>query len=128
MSILLITHDWRVAAELGHRATVIYAGQVIEHAASVDAILRAPRHPYTRALIAADPHLAERAGRIPAIPGVLPDPGAWPIGCRFADRCRLRTEPCELAPISLVALPGDRAARCIHLERPDPPRTDRASR
>jgi peptide/nickel transport system permease protein len=118
MSILLITHDWRVAAELGHRAIVMYAGQVIERAPSIDAILHGPRHPYTTALIEADTHLAEPGERIRAIPGVPPPPAAWPIGCRFADRCRLRTDPCGLAPISLVDLPGDRAARCIRLDRP----------
>jgi peptide/nickel transport system permease protein len=127
MSILLITHDWRVAAELGHRAIVMYAGQVIERGASIDAILHAPRHPYTSALIAADTHLAEPGERIRTTPGVLPAPGAWPIGCRFADRCRLRTESCELAPISLVQLPGDGAARCIHLDRTDPSPTAPAS-
>jgi peptide/nickel transport system permease protein len=125
MSILLITHDWRVAAELGHRAIVMYAGQVIERAPSIHAILHVPRHPYTTALIEADTHLAEPGERIRAIPGVPPPPAAWPIGCRFADRCRLRTDPCGLAPISLVDLPGDRAARCIHLDRPP---TEPASR
>jgi peptide/nickel transport system permease protein len=118
MSILLITHDWTVAAELGHRAVVMYAGQVIERAPGIHAILHAPRHPYTTALIDADPHLAEPGERIRAIPGVLPPPDAWPLGCRFADRCRLRTASCELASIALAELDGDRAARCIHLDPP----------
>lgn len=115
MSMILVTHDWPVVAEVCDRAVVMYAGQVVEQA-SVDSILTAPRHPYTIALLAADPRLARPGERLPTIEGAAPAPGAWPSGCRFADRCRLRIDRCDRAAVPMVSLDAEAAARCVHVE------------
>src|SRR5262249_14203950 len=78
-SILLITHDLGVVAELAHRVVVLYAGQVVE-SADVAALFRRPLHPYTRALLAAVPRLDGR-GRLATIEGAVPDPTRYPQGC-----------------------------------------------
>ena len=86
MAMLMITHDWGVVADIAHRAIVMYAGEVVEEAA-VDNIFRAPRFPYTAALLAADPSTAAVGARLPTLAGRVPPPGSWPESCRFAGRC-----------------------------------------
>jgi peptide/nickel transport system permease protein len=114
MSILLVTHDWGVIADVCNRAVVMYAGQVVERA-KLTPIFREPWHPYTEALLASDPHAAE-AGLLPTIPGGVPKPGEWPEGCRFNPRCRYATESCRLAPVPLLRPVTARETRCIHHE------------
>jgi peptide/nickel transport system permease protein len=113
MAILLITHDWGVLAEMCHRAVVMYAGEVVETAPVEDLYAR-PRHPYTAALLAANPHLA-RAGRpLPSIPGSVPRPGSWPIGCHFATRCPIAEPDCEVGPIPPTPINSEHVTRCLH--------------
>lgn len=97
-SLILITHDLAVAAEVCNRAMVMYAGQIVE-TGEITSLLAAPRHPYTRALLAAVPSFDESRPSLVPITGAPPaDPGAV-IGCRFAPRCPLATEKCrEVAP------------------------------
>jgi oligopeptide/dipeptide ABC transporter ATP-binding protein len=96
LTILLITHDFGVVAELAHRVAVVYAGQIIEQAAAVT-ICRQPRHPYTRALLEALPRLGgdRPTGRLATIEGTVPDPAHPPSGCRFAPRCTHAIEACQ---------------------------------
>ncbi|HKI33823.1 MAG TPA: ABC transporter ATP-binding protein [Gemmataceae bacterium] len=95
LSILLITHDLGVVAELAHRVAVLYAGQVVE-SAGVAALFRRPLHPYTRALLSAVPRVDGQAGRrLATIEGAVPDPTRYPSGCRFAPRCPHALEPCR---------------------------------
>jgi oligopeptide/dipeptide ABC transporter ATP-binding protein len=115
MSILLITHDWGVVADLCQRAIAMYAGEVVE-ATDVADIFAQPLHPYTAALLASDPHAAAIGERLPAISGTVPSPGHWPRGCHFSTRCALVTEECRLAPIDLVEPAAGRLTRCIHHE------------
>jgi peptide/nickel transport system permease protein len=115
MAILLVTHDWGVVADLCQRAVVMYAGQVIERA-DVSPVFRQPLHPYTAALLAADPHRAAEDGLLPTIPGTVPTPGSWPVGCHFQPRCRHATADCAQAAIPILSLLGDRETRCIHHE------------
>ncbi len=115
MAIILITHDWGVLADLCDRAVVMYAGQVVE-SASVEDLYRSPRHPYTEGLLAANPHLAPVGCELPAIPGTVPPPSAWPAGCRFSPRCRYATDECGAAPIPLAATVPGRLTRCIHAD------------
>jgi oligopeptide/dipeptide ABC transporter ATP-binding protein len=97
LSILLITHDLGVVAELAHRVAVMYAGQVVE-SADVAALFRRPLHPYTRALLSAVPRLDGGASRrLVAIDGTVPDATRYPPGCRFAPRCVHALEACRLA-------------------------------
>jgi oligopeptide/dipeptide ABC transporter ATP-binding protein len=83
VSLLFVTHDFGVVAELCDDLCVIYAGQTVE-AGTVRSILDAPAHPYTRALLACHP---DRATSFRGIPGSVPSPLAPPTGCRFAPRC-----------------------------------------
>jgi peptide/nickel transport system ATP-binding protein/oligopeptide transport system ATP-binding protein len=116
-SILLITHDFGVVAELAERVAVMYAGQIVEEA-PVDELLDRPLHPYTAGLIASIPRMDEEAPEdrtIPAIPGVVPSVFALPAGCAFQDRCehvmpRCRSEQPELREI----LPGHKARCWLH--------------
>jgi peptide/nickel transport system ATP-binding protein len=110
-SMLLITHDLGVVAESAQRVAVMYAGQIVEEA-PVAALFAAPQHPYTQGLLAAMPRAGTRRERLTTIPGTVPPPGAWPSGCRFADRCAHAWSRCttEAPPLHQIA-PG-RSSRC----------------
>jgi len=110
LSILLITHDLGVVAELAHRVAVMYAGQVVE-SADVATLFRRPLHPYTRALLAAVPRLDGGAGRLVTIEGAVPDPSRYPAGCRFAPRCPSALEACR-QPQELRELEPGHWVRC----------------
>ena len=87
MSILLITHNFGVVAEVCDRVCVMYAGQIVE-SGGVDEIFACPRHPYTQALIRSIPHSRETGKRLQTIPGTPPDLNQKFEGCGFADRCK----------------------------------------
>lgn len=93
MALLLITHDLGVVAERTDRVMVMYAGQLVETAPTA-ALFAAPGHPYTQALLRSMPRLTGPVGRLPQIPGAVPQPYAWPAGCRFHPRCGLRIDAC----------------------------------
>ncbi len=116
MAIILVTHDWGVLADLCDRAVVMYAGEVVE-LASVEDIYRSPRHPYTEGLLAANPRLAPVGDVLPAIPGTVPPPSAWPAGCHFQPRCSYATDHCGAGPIALTAPDPGRLTRCIHSDK-----------
>jgi oligopeptide/dipeptide ABC transporter ATP-binding protein len=110
MSILFITHNLGVVAEIAHEVAVMYAGRVVEQA-DARTLFAHPRHPYTRALLACTPRLGERrraAGRrrIAAIPGTMPSPLALPPGCAFAPRCDFAEAACEAAMPTLRPFDG----------------------
>ena len=109
-TILLITHDLGVVAQLCDRVGVMYAGQLVEVAPVVD-IFRAPRHPYTQALLAALPSAGQARGALRVIEGRVPDLVDPPPGCRFAPRCPARMPECDRVP-PLVAEPGDHHVAC----------------
>jgi peptide/nickel transport system permease protein len=113
MALLLITHDWGVVADTCDRAVVMYAGQVVEQG-TVSQLVRSPLHPYTQALLQANPQRAVPGSRLLAIPGTVPAPGSWPVGCRFAPRCSFATDDCLSGDIALTRLVDDRTTRCIH--------------
>ncbi|MGI0150190.1 MAG: oligopeptide/dipeptide ABC transporter ATP-binding protein, partial [Thermoplasmata archaeon] len=91
MSLLLITHDLGVVSEIADEVYVMYAGRIVEHAATSE-ILHQPRHPYTQALLRCTPRLADRSRRLEVIPGTMPGRGEHPPGCRFHPRCSLTQE------------------------------------
>lgn len=115
MAILLITHDWGVVADLADTAVVMYAGEVVE-TAEVMRIFKSPRFPYTAALLDADPSRSTDGGRLPTVPGRVPAPGSWPVGCRFAGRCEFATDVCTHQPIELLKLDPYTATRCIRVD------------
>ncbi|WNC13840.1 ABC transporter ATP-binding protein [Brevibacillus brevis] len=111
MSVMLITHDLGVVAEMCDRVLVMYAGQVIE-AADVRTLLRSPKHPYTMGLIRSVPHNARGEKRLYAIAGNVPSPGEWPAGCRFAPRCPEAMPICQQQNPELMKMTDGSACRC----------------
>lgn len=97
MAIMLITHDLGVIAEFAHRVNVMYAGRVVERAAT-GALFDAPGHPYTRGLMDSIPQLEGAIQRLRAIPGTVPQPAEWPAGCKFRGRCASEADICRSAP------------------------------
>jgi len=116
MGMLLVTHDFGMVAELADQVAVMYAGHIVEYGA-VKAIFDQPAHPYTRALMDCRPEVASRGMALPAIPGQVPAPGAWPAGCRFAPRCHWADENCEGPVARDVWRHDDHRARCVHVEK-----------
>ena len=94
-----ITHDLSVVAGFADRVAVMYAGEIVEQAATDD-LIDAPRHPYTRGLIGSVPSRNARGARLAQIPGGAPPALNRPEGCRFAPRCAFRAPGCE-APQAL---------------------------
>ncbi|WP_251551987.1 ABC transporter ATP-binding protein [Neobacillus muris] len=86
-SIILITHDLGVVAEICQRVVVMYAGQIVEQG-DVRTILKDPHHPYTKGLLKSVPDLRVKKDRLYSIPGTVPAPGTVKNGCRFAARCQ----------------------------------------
>ena len=112
LAILFVTHDWGVVADVATRCVVMYAGQVVE-TATVEELFAAPRHPYTRALLAANPAGGGAGHRLASLSGRVPPPGEWPTGCRFSARCPLATPECDAEPVPLVERVGNHSVRCI---------------
>lgn len=111
MSVMLITHDLGVVAEMCDRVLVMYAGQVIE-SADVRTLLRNPKHPYTKGLIRSVPQHSRGGRRLHAIAGNVPSPGEWPTGCRFAPRCTEAMPICHQRRPELSEMQDGSACRC----------------
>ncbi len=111
MGLLLITHHLGIVSEFADRVVVMYAGQVVEQAATRE-VLERPAHPYTRALLAAVPRLGDAAGRLSSIPGNVPGGGVLPAGCRFHPRCPLAQPVCRTEPPVLGEISADHQVRC----------------
>jgi oligopeptide/dipeptide ABC transporter ATP-binding protein len=95
MALLLITHDLGVVAEHADEVVVMYAGKRVEWA-DVRALFGAPRHPYTHGLLTSMPRLTGSAGKLPTIPGAVPDPAERGPGCPFVGRCPRALARCAL--------------------------------
>jgi len=112
MSVLMITHDLGVVAQIADEVGVMYAGRIVEHAA-VETLFASPLHPYTRGLFRSIPRLSQRRERLDVIPGNVPNPLRFPAGCPFHPRCPLAAgeERCRLQDPPLREVqPGHRAA------------------
>jgi peptide/nickel transport system ATP-binding protein len=112
-TIILITHDLGVVAEICDEVAVMYAGEVVERA-SVEALFDAPEHPYTVGLLGSIPRLAGGAAELATIEGMVPDMDAPPVGCRFAPRCPFADERCRRQRPPVVQLEGNRWSRCFY--------------
>jgi oligopeptide/dipeptide ABC transporter ATP-binding protein len=115
MSILLITHDLGVVAETAHRVAVMYAGKIVE-LADVHSLFARPLHPYTQALLESIPKLGEKKRRLSVIPGEVPNPLAFPAGCRFHPRCSCATGKCREEAPELRDHEDNHRAACWHVE------------
>jgi len=111
MSIMLITHDLGVIADMADDVVVMYAGKVVE-AGSADELFERPHHPYTQGLLASLPRLGERRRRLQVIEGVVPNPLRLPAGCLFADRCERAMPICRHTPPPLQRVGGAHLSRC----------------
>ncbi|NJN15298.1 MAG: ABC transporter ATP-binding protein [Oscillochloris sp.] len=109
-SIILITHDMGVVAEMADSVAVMYAGQVVEYAA-VKELFADPKHPYTQGLLASMPVLGQVRDELEVIPGTVPSLVNPPSGCRFASRCSKRFEKCDVTP-DLIGVENGRQVRC----------------
>ena len=114
MSIVLISHDLGVVAENSDRIAVMYAGRIVEEAATNDLFAR-PAHPYTRGLLEAIPDLDGPLRPLVAIPGTVPQPGAAPPGCSFAPRCSLAIAECTAHVPRRRAIASGHDAACIRV-------------
>jgi len=112
-AVLMITHNLGVVAQICSHVAVMYAGHVVE-AGRTQEVLQSPRHPYTRALLAALPRPGVARGQLTNLPGRVPDLIRPPPGCRFAPRCARASSACTLdTPTSFAVSPTHRVA-CLH--------------
>jgi oligopeptide/dipeptide ABC transporter ATP-binding protein len=110
-SILLITHDLGVVAQMCDRVAVMYAGSIVEQAGVAD-IFQNPRHPYTQGLWGAIPLIDDEKNSLAVIPGTVPDLSRLPEGCKFHPRCERRFEPCDRLRPEMAEVATDHFAAC----------------
>jgi len=111
MSIILITHDLGVVAEMCDRVAVMYAGEIIEEA-DIETLFENPKHPYTVGLIESIPKLDDEKEYLYSIPGTVPSPQDMPSGCRFAPRCNKTNERCFHQVPPTFKVDGQSKVRC----------------
>lgn len=112
MSVLLITHDLGVIAEMCNRVLVMYAGQIVEEAPCVD-LFDSPLHPYTVGLLKSIPKLEPGKQSLHTIEGNVPNAIEFPPGCRFHPRCSEAVEICTQRIPSLITINSNRKVRCF---------------
>ncbi|OGQ11103.1 MAG: peptide ABC transporter ATP-binding protein [Deltaproteobacteria bacterium RBG_19FT_COMBO_46_12] len=112
-SILFITHDLGVIAEMAQRVAVMYAGKIME-GADVDALFSEPKHPYTMGLMSSIPILGigKKQRRLSTIPGVVPSLFKLPKGCLFHDRCSVTLQECDQLEPPMIDLGNSHFVRC----------------
>ena len=115
-SMILITHDLGVVAEMCDEVAVIYAGEVVEIGTARD-IFKHMSHPYTIGLLESLPDLKSESKRLKLIPGLMPDPTDLPKGCKFAPRCSHCTAECETMAIPLTEITPGHFCRCLNLQQ-----------
>ncbi len=112
MSVLMITHDLGVIAEVSDDVVVVYAGKAVEYA-DVKTIFKNPRHPYTMALQNSIPRLTDKPGKkLEVIQGGIPDPLALPSGCKFHPRCKFAIDLCKKEEPKLEKIENNHVVRC----------------
>lgn len=118
MSVLFITHDLGVVAEIAQRVAVMYSGRIVEEA-DTEALFREPLHPYTRGLLNCIPRVDRREDSLNVITGQVPNPANFPSGCRFHPRCPDCMEQCRRESPELIDLGGRKVAchRVAHNEQ-----------
>lgn len=111
MSVLLITHNLGVVAEISDRVYVMYAGVIVE-TGTVKAVFKNPFHPYTMGLLAALPGRSKKGKPLYSIPGNVPDPGYKPDGCPFNPRCPYVQDECRIKFPEMADFESGHQARC----------------
>jgi oligopeptide/dipeptide ABC transporter ATP-binding protein len=116
VSLVFVTHDLPVVAQVCQDIAVMYGGQLVERG-EVRAVLLDPRHPYTLGLVRSAPDFEYVRESLVPIPGSPPSLVSPPPGCRFHPRCDFAEEDCRVSETPLRLLPGGRATACLHYER-----------
>lgn len=112
-SMVLITHDLGVVAEICDKVAIMYAGEIVEYG-SLEQIYNEPRHPYTLGLFGAIPSLNKKVKRLNPIAGMMPDPSSLPQGCAFHPRCQYAGDSCRRCHPEIVDLGGGHLVRCLN--------------
>jgi peptide/nickel transport system ATP-binding protein len=112
MGMIFVTHDIGVAVEVSDRVAVMYAGEIVE-TGTVRDLIRDPRHPYTKGLLAANLHGAVKGARLNAISGAPPALATTPTACSFQPRCSVARTSCATQRPPNVTLSPDRHVRCV---------------
>ena len=116
MTLLLITHNMGVVAEMCDRVAVMYAGKIVE-IGTVHQIFKNPQHPYTKGLLKAVPNPLIEIGKLESIPGTVPNLIFPPSGCRFHPRCPYRFDPCDKKEPPLIEVEeGHKVACWLHVK------------
>jgi oligopeptide/dipeptide ABC transporter ATP-binding protein len=116
LSLILISHDLGVIAEVAETVAVMYAGKVVEIGPAMD-VFHNPRHPYTQGLLRSVPRLGssvQKKNRLEVIEGMVPNLLRLPGGCSFAERCGKKTAECAVSEIFLEQVSETQMVRCIH--------------
>jgi oligopeptide/dipeptide ABC transporter ATP-binding protein len=116
LSLILISHDLGVIAEVASTVAVMYAGKIVEIGPAMD-VFHNPKHPYTQGLLRSVPRLGssvQKKDRLDVIEGMVPNLLHLPDGCSFAPRCYKKTVECTLSPIPLEPVSERQEVRCIH--------------
>jgi oligopeptide/dipeptide ABC transporter ATP-binding protein len=116
VSLVFVTHDLPVVAQVCQQLAVMYGGQIVERGDVRDVLLD-PRHPYTLGLVRSAPDFEYVRESLVPIPGSPPSMITPPAGCRFHPRCEFAEEDCRVTETPLRLLPGGRATACLHYER-----------
>jgi oligopeptide/dipeptide ABC transporter ATP-binding protein len=115
-SLVFVTHDLPVVAQVCQRLAVMYAGQIVERG-TVQEVLTKPCHPYTLGLVRSAPDVDHVRSSLVPIPGAPPSLIHPPSGCRFHPRCKFAEEDCTVTDPPLRMIDADRATACLHFER-----------
>ena len=115
-SLLLITHDLGVVAEVCDKVAIVYAGRIVEYG-TLEHIYNNPKHPYTNGLFGSIPDFSKKAHRLNPIKGLMPDPSNLPEGCAFAERCPNATEECRKRQPEVVEVEPGHFVRCLTREK-----------
>jgi len=116
VSLVFVTHDLPVVAQVCQQVAVMYGGQLVERGDVRDVLLD-PRHPYTLGLVRSAPDFEYVQDSLRPIPGSPPSLITPPSGCRFHPRCEFAEDDCRSGAVPLRILPGGRATACLHYER-----------
>jgi len=115
-SLIMITHDLGVIAEIADRIAIMYAGKIVEYA-NKRTIFYSPLHPYTFGLLTSIPRLDLEMKRLNVIPGIVPNPLHFPEGCKFNPRCSFRTDRCKEEEPQLIEVEEGHLVRCWNIDK-----------
>jgi len=115
-SLIMITHDLGVIAEIADRIAIMYAGKIVEYA-NKRTIFYRPLHPYTFGLLTSIPRLDIEMKRLNVIPGIVPNPLHFPEGCKFNPRCSFVTDRCKEEEPQLIEVEEGHLVRCWNIDK-----------